>query len=111
MIYRDTIIEVHVPGHDTVFKESTIRDTIIVHSGTAHGRSWVIHDTIKLMVWQTDTILSVKLDSAIKVINDKNTLIYTIKQKTKFERYLWLGIVIAGIILLIVLVPRVLKKK
>jgi len=110
-VYRDTTIYVPVLGTDTIYKETTIRDTLIVHTGTAHGQSWVTHDTLKLMVWQSDTVLTLKLDSAIKVIALKNTEIITLKDRTKADRYFKYGIALAVIILLIVLIPRVFKKR
>jgi hypothetical protein len=91
VVYRDTIIQVPVLGTDTVYKEATIHDTLIVHSGTAHGQSWVIHDTLKLFVWQSDTVLTLKFDSLIKVVTLKDVEIHTIQQeckKTKWDRYL-----------------------
>jgi hypothetical protein len=111
IVYRDTIIPVLVHGTDTVFAWSTIRDTLIVHSGSAHGKSYVIHDTLKLNVWSSDTIIKVKLDSAIKVIETRNTQIVTIKEKAKAEKILWQIIAGLGIVLLIILVPRILKKR
>jgi hypothetical protein len=111
IIYRDTIIPVLVHGTDTVFAWSTIRDTLIVHSGSAHGESYIIHDTLKLNVWSSDTIIKVKLDSAIKVIETKNTQIVTIKEKAKFEKIMWQIIAGLSIVFLIILIPRLLKKR
>ena len=111
VIYRDTIVPVLVHGTDTVFAWSTIRDTLIVHSGSAHGESYVIHDTLKLNVWSSDTIIKVKLDSAIKVIETRNTQIVTIKEKAKFEKILWQIIAGLSIVFFIVLIPRLLKKR
>ena len=111
IVYRDTIIPFLVHGTDTVFAWSTIRDTLIVHSGSAHGESYVIHDTLKLNVWSSDTIIKVKLDSAIKVIGTRNTQIVTIKEKAKFEKILWQIIAGLSIVFLIVLIPRLLKKR
>jgi hypothetical protein len=111
IIYRDTIIPVLVHGTDTIYAWSTIRDTLIVHSGSAHGESFVIHDTLKLNVWSSDTIIKVKLDSAIKVIETRNTQIVTIKEKAKAEKILWQIIAGLGIVLLIILVPRIFKKR
>jgi len=110
-VYRDTVIYVPVLGTDTVYKQTTVKDTLIVHSGTAHGQSWVTHDTLKLMVWQSDTVLKVKLDSVIKIIDAKNTEIITLKDRTKTDRYFKYGIALAVIVLLIVLIPRVFKKR
>jgi hypothetical protein len=111
IFYRDTIIPVLIHGSDTVYAWSTIRDTLIVHSGSAHGESYVVHDTLKLNVWSSDTIIKVKLDSAIKVIETRNTQIVTIKEKAKFEKILWQIIAGLSIVFLIVLIPRLLKKR
>jgi hypothetical protein len=108
-IYRDTTVYVPVLGTDTVYQETTIRDTLIVHSGTAHGQSWVTHDTLKLMVWQSDTLLKVKLDSVIKIIDAKNTEIITLKHRTKVEKILDKMIVIIALVVFAALTISLIK--
>ena len=107
IVYRDTIIEVPVLGTDTVYRWSTLFDTVYASSGTAHSVSYVTHDTLKLIVWQNDTILRVRLDSAIRELQFKDTEIYTIQQKcdkSKVERALawvfYIIIVVAFIVLI-----------
>jgi hypothetical protein len=100
IVYRDSIIPVYIPKHDTVFGFTNIHDTLIVHSGTAHGQSWVIHDTLKMNVWQSDTTLKVKIDSCIKIIDSQKKEIFTIREKYvpgfwRFCGYAFIGICIA----------------
>jgi succinate dehydrogenase/fumarate reductase cytochrome b subunit len=111
VIYRDTIIPILIHGTDTVYAWSTIRDTLIVHSGSAHAQSYIVHDTLRLNVWQSDTILKIRLDSAIKIIDTRNTQIVTIKEKARAEKILWQIIAVLGIVFFIVLLPRIIKKK
>jgi hypothetical protein len=111
VVYRDTIIPVYIHHTDTVRAYSSIHDTLIVHSGSAYAESYVVHDTLKVNVWQTDTTLKVKIDSCIKIINTKEKQVITVTQKAKLEKILWQIIVIVGIILLIILIPRMIKKK
>jgi hypothetical protein len=111
VVYRDTIIPVLIKGTDTVFATATIRDTLYVHSGLAHAQSFVVHDTLKLNVWSSDTVLKVRIDSALKVITTQNKQVVTITEKAKLDKILkWIFGCLA-VVLLIVLVPRILKKK
>ena len=100
IVYRDTIIPVYIPKHDTVYGFTDIHDTLIIHSGTAHGQSWVIHDTLKMNVWQSDTTLKVKIDSCIKIIDSQKKEIFTIREKYvpgfwKFCGFAFIGICVA----------------
>jgi hypothetical protein len=92
IVYRDTIIKVPVFSvDDTTIMWGSVHDTVYASSGTAHAITYVVRDTLRLTVWQSDTTILVKLDSAIKVISQKDTEIYTIQKeckKTKFDRYL-----------------------
>jgi hypothetical protein len=111
--YRDTIIPVFVPGYKPIFNWS-VGGSVITSSGTAHGQAWIIHDTLFQKVWQTDTTLQVKLDSAIKVNYQKDTVIVTLKemeQRSRMERILWQVIALAVIVLVIVLIPRILRRR
>jgi hypothetical protein len=99
--YRDTIIPVFIHSVDTVEKWGTIRDTLIVNSGTAHGKTWVIHDTLRLQVWQSDTTLQVKLDSAIQVIRTKEQFIKEVQKKSVFDKIIISLSLILAIILVI----------
>jgi hypothetical protein len=109
--YRDTIVPVYIHSTDTVRTFGNIHDTLIVHSGTAHAEAYTVHDTLLLETWSSDTILKVKLDSAIKVINFKEKQVVTVTQKAKLDNVLkWVfGIVV--VIMMIVLIQRVFKKK
>jgi hypothetical protein len=110
--YRDSIIPVYIHSTDTVRAYSTIRDTLIIHSGTAHAQTWVIHDTLKLNVWQTDTTLQVKVDSCIKVINEKQTQIVTIQKK--YVPLIWKQLGSIGVFAILVaigLIIWLIKKK
>ena len=102
IVYRDTIIQVPVLGTDTVYKYGTIRDTVYASAGTAHSYSYVIKDTLKLVVWQSDTILSFRCDSLIKEITIKDTEIATLQQgceKGKGERFLDKLIILVAVLL------------
>lgn len=99
--YRDTIVPVYVHSTDTVEKWGTIRDTLVVNSGTAHGKTWVIHDTLRLQVWQSDTTLQVKLDSAIQVIRTKERFIKEVQKKSVFDKIIISLSLILAIILVI----------
>ena len=96
--YRDTIIPVYVPRSDTVYQFATIRDTVRINTGTSHAVSYVIKDTLKLILWQTDTTLKVKLDSALKVISTQKTNIVREKYTPEWVKTL-AGV--GGIVLLI----------
>ena len=107
IVYHDTIITVPVLGTDTVYSYGTIHDTVYATSGTAHAQSYVFRDTIRLFVSQSDTILKVRLDSAIRELQIKDTEIYTIQQecdKSKFEKildkFLYIFVVVAFIVLI-----------
>lgn len=88
-IYRDTIIAVPVVGTDTVYVSGI--DTVYASSGTAHAVTYTVRDTIRLFVWQSDTILNVRLDSALQELTIKDREIITIQRqcdKSKTERVL-----------------------
>jgi hypothetical protein len=115
VVYRDTIIPVFIKGTDTVFATATVRDTLYVHSGLSHAVSYVVHDTLKLNVWSSDTILKVRIDSALKVITVQNKQVTTITEKAKFSQIMnkimgALSLVLL-ICVIIILVPRIFKKK
>jgi hypothetical protein len=109
--YRDTIIKVPILGTDTLYAWALVHDTLIVNNGTAHAITYVVHDTIHTNVWQSDTILKVRLDSAIKVIDTKEKQVITITQKAKLTKILWQIISGLAIVALMILIPRVFKKK
>lgn len=110
-VYRDTTIKVLISHTDTVFKSGTITDTLIVHSGSAHGMTYIVHDTLKLFVWQTDSTAFIKLDSAIRENQVLVNQVTTIKEKAKLSTILWQVFGIITLILLIVLITRLFKKK
>jgi hypothetical protein len=84
IVYRDTIIEVPVFSvDDTTFAWGTVFDTVYASSGTAHARTYIVRDTIRLTVWQSDTTLKVRLDSALMEITIRDNQIYTVKQECK----------------------------
>lgn len=110
-IYRDTIINVPVLGTDTVYFFGKVTDTVYASSGTAHATTYVVHDTLKLNVWQSDTTLKVRLDSALQVIQQKDTQIITIQNKCEkgkgaifVDKLIILFAVILGGILIIQLI-------
>lgn len=104
IVYKDTVITKYIPEVDTVYKYGTIRDTVYASAGTAHSISYVTHDTLKLFVWQSDTTLQIKLDSAIQQIQIKDTEIITIKEKAKFwDRIEAVGWIILAIVLLVII--------
>lgn len=110
--YRDTTIFVPIPGTDTVMVYGRITDTIYASSGTAHARTFIIRDTAFLNVWQSDTTLTVQLDSVIRELQIKKTEIVTVQReckKTKFDRYLNKGIIIIMAVVLIFFL-RLFKK-
>ena len=109
--YRDTIIPVYIHATDTVRTFGNIHDTLIVHSGTAHAEAYTVHDTLLLETWSSDTTLKVKIDSCIKIINTKEKQVITITQKAKLDNVLKWIFGIVAVIMLIVLIPRVFKKK
>jgi hypothetical protein len=84
-------------------------------SGTAHSIVYVKHDTIRQQLWSTDTIIKVRLDSALKVITTQNKQVTTITEKAKFSvvmnKILTGLLIIFGIVLVVILVPRLFKKK
>jgi subtilase family serine protease len=119
-IYKDTIIFVPVLGTDTVYKWSTILDTVYASSGTAHSISYVTHDTLKLFVFSSDTLVTYRLDSLKMVINNKDVQIKVLsEQESKFVKaisqigslLLKVLIIIAVIAVIIVIIPRIFKKK
>jgi len=112
--YRDTTIYVPIVGTDTVYKESTIHDTITLSSGTAHATTFVVHDTLKLFVWQSDSTYKYRIDSLKLEITNCDLKIQDLEE-SKFVRAvksltLPLGIV-AFIALIIVVIPRIFNKK
>lgn len=107
IVYHDTIITVPVLGTDTVYSYGTIHDTVYATSGTAHSVSYVTHDTLRLYVWQSDTTLKVRLDSAIRELQIKDREIIEVQQecdKSKFEKildkFLYIFVVVAFIVLI-----------
>lgn len=108
IIYTPAIIEVPVMGTDTVYRWSTIFDTVFASSGTAHASSYVKKDTVYLNVWQSDTLLKVRLDSAFRELQIKDTEIYTVRtecEKGKAERFMdkliiLLAIVFGGLLII-----------
>lgn len=100
--YKDTIIPYYVSSTDTIEKWGTITDTLIVNSGSAHGRTWVIHDTLRLQVWQTDSTYMIRLDSAIQVIKIRDQVIKEVSKKSawteiKFSLLIILCIFVIGL--------------
>jgi hypothetical protein len=114
IVYRDTVINVPIAGADTVFVYGTVRDTVYASSGTAHAVTYTVRDTVRLLVWQSDTILWVRLDSALQELQIKDREIYTITmgcEKSKTERVLnkiFMVLVAIGFIVLIRLLYKVL---
>lgn len=106
-VYRDTVIVVPILGTDTVTVYGTIRDTVYASSGTAHAQTYIIRDTLRLNVWQTDTTLQVKVDSCIREITNRETIIREIKSKNgaRIERIVWL----VAVMFLIALLFKVFK--
>lgn len=80
IVYRDTTVNISVVGTDTVYRWSTLYDTIYASSGTAHSVSYVTHDTLRVMVWQSDTVYKVKYDSLLQVKTVRETQTITIKE-------------------------------
>ena len=113
VVYRDTIITVPVFSvDDTTVVWGTVFDTVYASSGTAHAITYVVRDTIRMIVWQSDTTLSLKLDSAIKVIESKDAEIYTIQascEKGKGERFLDKLIMLVAVILIGAVVIYLIK--
>jgi len=100
--YKDTIIPYYVSSTDTIEKWGTITDTLVVNSGSAHGRTWVIHDTLRLQVWQTDSTYMIRLDSAIQVIKIRDQVIKEVSKKSawteiKFSLLIILCIFVIGL--------------
>ena len=115
-IYKDTTIFVPIAGTDTVYRWSTIFDTVFASSGTAHSVSYVTHDTLKLFVFSTDTLVSYRIDSLEMVIENKDVQIKVLsEQDSKFVKAvnaLKLPLIIALILaVIIVVIPRIQKKK
>jgi len=112
--YRDTTIYVPIMGTDTVYKESTIRDTITIHSGTAHATTFVVHDTLKLFVWQSDSTYKYTIDSLRSEVTKCDLKIQDLTD-SKFVRAvnsLKLPLIIIALIaVIIVVIPRILRKK
>ena len=96
--YRDTIIPIYIPAFDTIYVQSTILDTLIINSGTVHSQTWVVRDTIRQILWQSDTTLMVELDSLIRTNYIKDVEIYTIKEKVGIWRFL--SFILIGVVLL-----------
>ena len=111
IVYRDTIIKVPVMGTDTVYKYGTLTDTIHINVGNAHNVVYVRHDTIESFLWLSDTTYKVKLDSAIKVIHTMQTNQVIVVQKPKLTKVLNQLIVLAVLLLIGFIIPRILKKK
>lgn len=115
IVYRDTTVNISVVGTDTVYRWSTLYDTIYANSGTAHAVTFVKKDTLKLIVWQSDTVLKVRLDSAIRELQYKDSEIYTIQakcDKSKTERALtWVFYIVIAIafIVLIRFITKIVK--
>lgn len=114
-VYKDTIIFVPVLGTDTVYKWSTIFDTVFASSGTAHSVSYVTHDTLKLFVFSSDTLVSYRLDSLKTEITNRDVKIEVLESESKFVKAVnslkFPLIIIALIALIVILIPRILKKK
>ena len=107
-IYRDRIVPVVIPGTDTIYKYGTILDTVVVHSGTAGAKTYVIRDTIKLLVWQNDSTYLLKIDSLEQIINSEREIIHYVKEKPgRAETILWMIMVIVGLVLLIKIISFV----
>ena len=115
VVYRDTIIPVLIHGNDTVYRKAVITDTILVSSGNAHVRVFTIHDTTRVILWQTDSTVFVKLDSAIMEKTILNKQITTQKEEGQAVKFMakLLGclLIIAVIALIIVVIPRLIKRK
>lgn len=111
--YRDTIFPVFIPGYKPVFNWS-VGGSVIASSGTAYGKAWTVHDTIFIEVEQRDSTYKVRLDSAIKVISERETEIIRVKEEckeSKVERILKRVFWIVILVLLIVLIPRILRRR
>ena len=115
VVYRDTIIPVLIHGTDTIYAVASVHDTLIIHNGTAHSQIYVVHDTIRANVWSSDTIIRVRLDSALKVITVNNKQMAVRIEEGRgaiFLNKLFACLLIIAIIaLIIVVVPRLFKKK
>jgi hypothetical protein len=103
VVYRDTIIPVYLPlsAPKTIQtylnfslvdiplirmpglmrNKYTSKDTLKASSGLAYAEAWVERDVLKLKVWQTDTTIQVKLDSAIVQRNRYEKEVHILKEK------------------------------
>lgn len=80
-VYKDTIIRVTINKLPPLYRSAPINDTLRVRYGAVKVTTWVRDSTIYQIVSSVDSTYKVKLDSAIKVITEKNTVIQTYKEK------------------------------
>ena len=109
--YKDTVIAFSIKGSAPVFASAPIGTLVSAHSGTAHASASVIHDTINLEVSSSDSTYRIRLDSALKVITTNNKQMAVVTEKAKLDKILkWISGCLS-VVFLIVLVPRIFKKK
>lgn len=101
--YNDTTFYVFIKPVDTVYVQSSIKDTVYANAGSAGGQAWVVNDTIFLNVWQRDTIVEYR--DSIKTVTKEITKI--IEEPCDKPVVLNRIIIIAFILLAIFLVAKI----
>jgi hypothetical protein len=80
-VYRDTVINVIIQKLPPKLTTGSINTKLSIKYGTVNTEVWVKNDTIFVFSTSVDTTLQVRLDSVIKVINDKEMIIRTMEKK------------------------------
>lgn len=126
IVVRDTTVFIKIPGeivHDSVPipcpppPASYIPDTAYAETSLTYAKAWWRYPVIKLLLVQKDTTIEQRLDSALKESYHfkseylKIKEVITIKEKGRLTKILWQLIVIGLIVTVIIIIPRVFKKK
>jgi hypothetical protein len=101
--YRDTVYYFRTLS-DTVWAQAGIMDTVNASSGMTIGEAWVVRDSIYLKVIQRDTVFTVR-DSIRTEIREVTTVVTAPR---KFSGNMILVVVLAGILLLIAIIFKLL---
>lgn len=102
VFFRDTVYFFSVTT-DTVYSAAHITDTVTASTGIAGGSAWVSRDTIRLKVWQKDTVVVFK-DSIRTEIKEVTRIIEQPCRKTPVLNKL---IAIGAILIILVFIIKI----
>lgn len=102
-IYLPREIEVPIKGAAPVIKWGGLNDTVIVKSGTAKAKAWIVHDTLFVEAVQMDSTYKIERDSLLMVVQKKDVYIKELEKTGWLTNVKHILLIIAGIFVLVII--------